>query len=145
VPTEDPEAWLCPFCKGPQETLCHSFLKCALAIIMWRRSSHWPLNTAAFSNQPISSWVLAILKPYHLLAITRQKTHIFQLFAAVTLDHIWFSRNSLVHNAVQPEPSKSIKQILPLRISPSQLGNFLWSLWARLGVRLRSLKFKKFI
>lgn len=91
---------------------------------MWR-SSHWLLNTAAFSNQPISSWVLAILKPYHLLAITRQKTHRFQLFAAATLDHIWFSRNSPVHNAVQPEPSKSIEQVLPLRISPSQLGNFL--------------------
>ena len=30
-----------------------------------------------------------------------------------------------MHNAVQPEPSKSIEQVLPLRISPSQLGNFL--------------------
>jgi hypothetical protein len=34
VVSDDPEAWLCPFCKGPLETLSHIFLECHLAKIL---------------------------------------------------------------------------------------------------------------
>jgi hypothetical protein len=42
---------------------------------------------------------LAIIKPYGLLLVPRKEAHRFQLFAALTLDHIWFSGTILVHNA----------------------------------------------
>jgi hypothetical protein len=48
------DAWVFPFCKGLQETLCHIFLDCDLAIILWR-NSHWPLITGGFSSRPIST------------------------------------------------------------------------------------------
>jgi hypothetical protein len=42
VVSEDLSAWLCPFCKGPLETLTYIFLECDLARILWR-SSPWPI------------------------------------------------------------------------------------------------------
>ena len=97
-------------CKGPLETLSHIFLDCDLARILWW-SSPWPLNTAVFSFRPISDWILAIIYPIDWLAIPKDEVRSFQLFAALTLDHIWFSRNKLVHEALQPVPAKVIKLI----------------------------------
>jgi hypothetical protein len=101
IHSEDHSAWQCPFCKGPQETISHLFLECSFARILWRSSS-WPINTDAFCNQPISEWIAAILNPSQVLAVPSLDSRKFQLHAAITLDHIWFVRNHLVHNDVQP-------------------------------------------
>jgi hypothetical protein len=45
------------------------------------------------------------------LAIPLAKTRKIQLFATLTLDFIWFSRNKLIHEAIQHVPSKAIQQI----------------------------------
>ena len=105
---EDPLAWVCPFCKCPFETLCHIFLGCNLARILWR-SSPWPITTSSFSARRISDWILAVV--YHLdkLVIPLAKTRKFQLFATLTLDFIWFSRNKVIHEAIQPIPRKAIQ------------------------------------
>jgi hypothetical protein len=58
----------------------------------------------------LGSW-LAIIKPTNFLAIPKEELRRFQLLTAVTIDHIWFSRNNLVHNGVTFEPSNSIKSI----------------------------------
>ena len=44
-------------------------------------------------------------------AIPIQEVRKFQLHVAITLDHIWFSRNQLVHQALIPSPSHSIIKI----------------------------------
>jgi hypothetical protein len=86
----DANAWICPFCKGPLKILCHTFLDCDLARILWRSSS-WPLITVGFSALPILDLILAILYPVERLSIPKSKARKFQLFASLTLDIIWFS------------------------------------------------------
>lgn len=53
VTSVEDDAWVCPFCKGPLETLGHIFLDYDLARILWRSSS-WPIITYGFSIRPIS-------------------------------------------------------------------------------------------
>jgi len=76
VSSIDTNAWICPFYKGPLETLCHIFLDCDLARIIWRSSS-WPLITIGFSDKPISDWILAILYLVERLAITKSEAKKF--------------------------------------------------------------------
>ena len=35
----------------------------------------------------------------------------FQIFAALVLDTIWFARNKLIHNNIQPVPAKTVQQL----------------------------------
>jgi hypothetical protein len=110
VISAEEDAWVCPFCKGPVETLCHIFLECDLARILWR-SSPWPLMTSVYASRPISDWISAIIFPAASLAIPSSEVRKFQLFAALTLDFIWMSRNKLIHEGLIPSPSKAIRQI----------------------------------
>jgi hypothetical protein len=110
VVSEDPSAWLCPFCKGPLETLPHIFLECDLARILWR-SLPWPISFLAYSSRPISDWIAAILSPVEAFGITKSDSRNFQLFIALTLDQIWRCRNLLIHEGVLPSPIKIIHQV----------------------------------
>jgi hypothetical protein len=110
VSSLDLDPWCCPFCKGPQESLSHIMLECSFAKILWR-SSPWPLITDAFCERPFVDWIVAILRPHLKLAIPIQEVRKFQLHATITLDHIWFSRNQLVHQALPPSPSCSLIRI----------------------------------
>ncbi|KAE8010006.1 hypothetical protein FH972_006404 [Carpinus fangiana] len=76
------DAWLCLFCKGPQESLYFAE-KLSLA------------PSYALCEQPFAAWIVAILRPHVKLAIPIQEVHKFQLQAAITMDHIWFSKNQL--------------------------------------------------
>jgi hypothetical protein len=105
VVSEDPSAWLCPFCKGPLETLPHIFLECNLASFLWR-SSPWSVPFSDYSSRPIAGWILAIIFPDISLGISKNEVKKFQLYAALMLDSIWRCRNILIHDKVQPIPSK---------------------------------------
>jgi hypothetical protein len=110
VVSEDPDAWLCPFCKGPLETLTHIFLECDLARILWR-SSPWPISFLGYSTRSISVWVVDILSPMAAFSIPKSEVRNFQLFVALTLDLIWRCRNILIHEGVQPSPIKASHQL----------------------------------
>jgi hypothetical protein len=110
IPSVDPDAWICPFCKGPEETVQHIFLGCSFARILWR-NIQWPIDTSSFSILPITHWIKVLIKPHHFLSIPKEEVWRFQILAAVVMDHIWFSRNQIIHTAQQPEIDKSIKQI----------------------------------
>jgi hypothetical protein len=101
----DPTAWLCPFCNGPLETLVHIFLECNLAGFLWR-SSPWSFSISDFLSRPIASWILAIIFPVAMLGIPKVDVRKFHLYASLMLDSIWRCRNSLIHDGVQPSPSK---------------------------------------
>ncbi|XP_059451038.1 uncharacterized protein LOC132181824 [Corylus avellana] len=105
VVSDDSNAWVCPFCKGPLETLTHIFLECNLACSLWSSSS-WPNVISAFSSKPIQEWIIAVVYPAEKLAIPSAEVRHFQLFAALSLDLIWLSRNKLVHEALLPDPAK---------------------------------------
>jgi hypothetical protein len=82
VVSDDANAWVCPFCKGPLETLCHIFLECDLARILWRNSP-WFIMSSSFSLRPISDWILAIIYPTSRVVIPLVETGKFQLFASL--------------------------------------------------------------
>jgi hypothetical protein len=65
----------------------------------------------AYSSEPISDWVIAILSPVSSFGIPKYDVRNFQLFVALTLDLIWRCRNLLIHKGVQPSPIKAIHQI----------------------------------
>jgi hypothetical protein len=105
---EDDNAWVCPFCNGPLETLNHIFLECDLARILWR-TSPWPLLISSFADRPISDWIMAIIYPFVKLDIPLADIWNFQIFAALVMDVIWFSRNKLTRDAIQPDVPKIIQ------------------------------------
>jgi hypothetical protein len=111
IHSEDPAAWVCPFCKDAQETISHVFLDCSFARSLWNSLS-WPLISESLCNLPISEWISAILYPHQKLAIPIQEIRQFQLCVAITIDHIWYVRNQLVHNEVHPVLAKSLQHIL---------------------------------
>jgi hypothetical protein len=99
--------WVCPFCNGPLETLNHIFLDCDLARFLWR-TSPWPLLLSSFAAKPISERIIAIIYPFVKLAIPIANIQRFQIFAALVMDTIWFSKHKLIHDAIQPDPPKII-------------------------------------
>ena len=76
-----------------------------MARILWRNSP-WALITDGFSNKPIVDWILAIIFPAQTLVIPVSDVKKFQLFATTTLDNIWRARNILMHDGVEPVPSR---------------------------------------
>jgi hypothetical protein len=110
VVSEVVNAWSCPFCGGPLETLTHIFLECALAKFLWS-SSPWYLNTNLFSSGPISEWIMAVIHPFEKLDIPKADSRKFQLFVALVMDFIWLARNKLIHEASLPNPMKIIQQL----------------------------------
>jgi hypothetical protein len=111
IHSEDQAAWVCPFCKDAQATISHVFLDCSFARSLWNSLS-WPLISESLCNLPISEWISAILYPHQKLAIPIHEIRQFQLFVAITIDHIWYVRNQLVHNEVHPVLAKSLQHIL---------------------------------
>jgi exonuclease III len=110
VISEDSNAWVCPFCKGPLETLSHIFLDCNLARFIWSNSS-WPNVISSYLSRPIHEWILAIVYPTEKLDIPIAHASKFQIFAVLTMDLIWLSRNKLLHEALQPDPYKISQQL----------------------------------
>ncbi|XP_059454885.1 uncharacterized protein LOC132185077 [Corylus avellana] len=110
VVSDDPAAWVCPFCKGPLETLSHLFLESNLPIALWS-SSPWQISTSRFAIRPISVWISAILSPMASFGIPKPKVRKFQLFATLVMDFIWRARNLLIHDGLQPSSSQAIVQV----------------------------------
>ncbi|GLT60899.1 hypothetical protein SLA2020_336400 [Shorea laevis] len=102
--TVSTEELACPFCDGPAETLNRLFLDCGFARAVWR-SSQWPINTYVFACLPVQEWAKAVINPCSLLGIPLDKCREFQLFALITMDHIWMARNSFIHGGLNPDPN----------------------------------------
>jgi hypothetical protein len=131
VSSVDLDSWVCPFCKGPQETLSHLFFECDLPRMLWWNSP-WPLITTSFAARPIVDWIAVIVNPALLLAIPRKEVWKFQIFAVLTLDFIWLSRNKLIFEGLKPDlvkASKTIDASLEFNLS-AWSGFVLPSLWS---------------
>ncbi|GLT54850.1 hypothetical protein SLA2020_280130 [Shorea laevis] len=55
--------------------------------------------------------VFAIIDPVTWLSIPKQEVRHFQLFAALSMDHIWFTRNKLLHGSTIFSPEASLIQL----------------------------------
>jgi hypothetical protein len=69
--------------------------------VVWRQS-FWPLDTIALNVTNMTNWLLMILNPHQLLDIPQAKAHMFQIFADVACDHLWFIRNKTHHKGLIP-------------------------------------------
>jgi hypothetical protein len=68
--------------------------------------SLWPLDSLKWSALSLSDWIKGILTPFNSFGIPSTDSHLFQIYAIVFCDLIWFSRNQAIHKSVIPEVSK---------------------------------------
>lgn len=132
--SEDDNVWVCPFCKGPLETLTHIFLDCVLAKSLWG-SSPLSLNLARFSSSSVSDWILAVIFPHAKLDIPKACRR-FQLHAALVMDSIWLAHNKLIFEASLPNPMMDIQKLKATMQQHCMAWNAtaLPSLWLPFGV-----------
>jgi hypothetical protein len=96
---------VCPLCNVEEDSLSHLFFSCFFARISWRLS-HWLLDSLKWSSLSLSDWIKGILTPYISFGIPLADSHLFQIFAAVLCDLLWFCRNQAVHKGVFPDSLK---------------------------------------
>jgi hypothetical protein len=70
--------------------------------VAWR-SSFWPLDSSAWSSFSPSHWIKGILAPHSVLGIPLADCHLFQIYASVLCDQIWYARNKAVHEGSIPD------------------------------------------
>jgi hypothetical protein len=97
--TISPVESLCPLYRTEEDSLSHLFFRCIFARVAWR-SSFWPLDSLAWSLLSLPDWIIGIIHPFSSLGIPLADTHLFQIFAAVLCDLLWFSRNKAIHEGV---------------------------------------------
>jgi hypothetical protein len=92
----------CPLYNSEEDSLSHLFFRCIFARVAWR-NSFWPLNSLAWSSLSLPDWINGIINPFSSLGIPLADFHLFQIFAAVLCDLLWFSRNKAYHESVIPD------------------------------------------
>jgi hypothetical protein len=90
----------CSLCSFPTDSLLHLFFSCPIARVV-RRNSLWPLDSLALWIDSLSDWLSIILHP-DTIGIPASDSHLFQIFAAVACDQIWFARNKALHENLIP-------------------------------------------
>jgi hypothetical protein len=96
---------LCPLCNMAEDSLIHLFFSCSFARIAWR-SSFWPLDSLAWSSISLSGWVKGIISPNTAFGIPQSDVHLFQIYASILCDQLWFSRNKAIHGGIIPDITK---------------------------------------
>ncbi|XP_059460221.1 uncharacterized protein LOC132189495 [Corylus avellana] len=99
-----PADLFCPLCNVEEDSLSHLFFRCFFARVSWRYS-HWPLDSMKWSSLSLSDWIKGILSPHQSFGIPLADSHLFQIYAVVLCDMLWFSRNQVVHKGVFPDVS----------------------------------------
>jgi hypothetical protein len=95
---------LCPLCSSEEDYLSHLFFSCIFARVAWR-SSFWPLDSLAWSSISLSNWIKGILSPHSFFGIPLADCHLFQIYAFVLCDLLWFARNKAAHEGSIPDIS----------------------------------------
>jgi hypothetical protein len=101
---------ICPLCKVEEDSLSHLFFNCFFARIAWR-FSYWPLDSMKWTSLSLVDWIKGILTPNLSFGIPLADLHLFQIFAAVLCDLLWFSRNQAVHKGEIPDALKLAEKI----------------------------------
>jgi hypothetical protein len=87
---------LCPPCSTEEDSLSHLFFRCIFARVAWR-SSFWPLDSLAWSSISLLNWIKGIINPHSTFGIPLTDCHLFQIYASVFCELLWFVRNKVVH------------------------------------------------
>jgi hypothetical protein len=95
---------LCPLCNTEEDSLHHLFFSCIFARVAWR-SFFSPLDSSAWSSLSLPNWIKGNINPHSSFGIPKSDTHLFQIFAVVFYDLIWFARNKAAHEGFIPDIS----------------------------------------
>jgi hypothetical protein len=90
---------LCPLCLSEVDSLPHLFFNYIFARVAWR-TFFWPLDSVAWSSLNLPNWIKGIITPHISFSIPLAYSHLFQVFAIVLCDLLWFSRNKAIHEGV---------------------------------------------
>jgi hypothetical protein len=82
------------------DSLYHLFFIFPIARIVWRHS-FWSLDMTVLPVADMRDWIQIILNP-STIGILTSDIHLFQIFAAVACDSIWFARNKAHHDNIIP-------------------------------------------
>jgi hypothetical protein len=107
------ESLLCLLCDSGIESLKHLFIECPISRIAWSLSP-WSIRFDVYNFHSIVDWIKLILKPNPTLGIPKSEERTFSLYAAISCDVIWRSRNEFLQSQKPIEPRKiadSIRQI----------------------------------
>jgi hypothetical protein len=63
------------------------------------------LDSSAWSSLTPPNWIKGIIHPHSSFGIPKIDSHLFQIFATVLCDLIWFARNKAVHEGFIPDIS----------------------------------------
>jgi hypothetical protein len=100
IPSSLPDT-SCSLCSFPLDSLLHLFFTCPIARVVWRHS-FWPLDINALNVTNITDWLLISLDPHRMIGIPLAEIHLFQIFAAVDCDYLWFIKNKVHHDGLIP-------------------------------------------
>jgi hypothetical protein len=67
--------------------------------VAWRLSP-WPLDSLVWSNLSTTLWIEGILTPHSSFGIPLDESHLFQIYAVVLSDLMWFNRNKAYHDGL---------------------------------------------
>lgn len=111
--TSSAEPSCCPLCLSKVETIQHLLISCTFSRITWL-DSPWVLDSLSFALLSIPAWIKIILNPCVTIGIPRADSSLFQLFAALLADLVWFQWNQIVHGT----PSCSVWEfsVMVLRV-----------------------------
>lgn len=87
----------CVLCGEADESTHHLLLECLVSQILWCHSP-WGLDIRTFAGKPLSDWLLTMLDPSTLPSLAPDDYHLFQLYALISWDIIWWTRNQIIHN-----------------------------------------------
>jgi hypothetical protein len=59
----------------------------------------------------LPNWIKGILSPHQSFGIPLDDTHLFQIYAAVLCDMLWFFKNKAIHKGVLPNISKFAEDV----------------------------------
>jgi hypothetical protein len=98
-----------------EDSLHYLFFICPFARISWR-TSHWPLDSLKWSAISLPNWIIGILSPHHSFGIPFVDIHLFQIYAIVLCDMLWFSRSQTIHKGILPDITKFANNIMRLSL-----------------------------
>lgn len=61
-------------------------------------------NNTVFVKLPMQDWAKALINPWSLLGVPKEKTLEFQLAALISMDYIWMARKKFINGGSRPNP-----------------------------------------
>ncbi|XP_062176085.1 uncharacterized protein LOC133881146 [Alnus glutinosa] len=102
---------VCPLCKSGEDSIHHLFFNCIFARVIWQHS-YWPIDSTTFHFTNMLDWIKVLISPGLNLNIPKEDHHRFQIFASVTCDTLWSSRNKAYHENLSFDALQLSRKIL---------------------------------